>query len=260
MHTQRTQHWPAILFCSFAIAYGIFFIPDAAAETLLRARVVAYGSGTAFAVLDENEKLRRVKLAGADAPERTQRFGPQARQLLSEWLGGGPIEITVDATDKDGRIFGRVHIEGRDVGLELIKAGLAWCDPAETQHLPAALREKYAQECTSARTQRRGLFQDVNPMPPWEHRKIPQFSPIPGTERSAVKSCTEIGYQSVQCDDGTTYRIVGNQVIGSDGTTYTRRGNTLIGTDGNLFEMRGSSTYGTDGTVCRTRGKLTVCH
>ena len=125
--------------------------------------------------------------------------------------------------------------------------------------LPAEVREKYTQECVQAKAQRRGIWLDANPTPPWEHRKIPQFAPLPGTERPAGKGCQEIGYQTLQCDDGKTYRIVGSQVLGSDGTIYSRRGNTVTGSDGNRFEQQGTSIYGTDGTVCRTRGKRIDC-
>ena len=232
----------------------------AAAGDTLRAKVVAYGSGSAFAVLDETEKLKRVKLSGVDAPERTQRFGPQATQLAGEWLGTRPIEIAVDKIDKEGRIYGRVTVDGRDVGLELIKAGMAWCDPADAKAVPAPVRERYTTECAQAKDQRRGLWIDANPTPPWEHRKIPQFAPPPGVQQPTSKSCQEIGYQTVQCDDGKTYRSVGNQVFGSDGTVYSRRGNTVTDDAGNRFEQRGTSIYGTDGSVCRTRGKRIDCY
>ena len=232
----------------------------AAAGDVLRARIVAYGSGTAFAVLDEQEKLKRVKLAGVDSPERTQRFGAQARQLAGEWLGAGAIDIAIDKVDKEGRIYGRVSVEGRDVGLELIKAGMAWCDPADASDIPAPLRDRYDSECVEAKKNRRGLWIDVNPRPPWEHRKIPQFAPIPGTERPVGKSCQEIGYQTVQCDDGKNYRSIGGQVFGSDGSVYTRRGNTITDDSGNRFEQQGTSIYGSDGSICRTRGRRIDCY
>jgi endonuclease YncB( thermonuclease family) len=250
----------ALTECSVWFLCCIYSFPSYAADNaVLLARIVAYGSGSAFAVLNQSEKLKRIKLSGVDAPERRQRFGPQARHLAAEWVGTGAFEITIDKTDEDGRIHGRVVVDGHDVGFELIKAGLAWCDPADITEIPLTVREKYQQECVRAKAQRRGLWLDQNPMPPWEHRKIPQFDPLPGTERPAGRSCWEIGYQSVQCDDGKTYRSVGSQILGSDGTAYTRRGNTLTGSDGNRFEQQGTSIYGTDGTVCRTRGKRLDC-
>lgn len=233
---------------------------DATPSPVLRAKVAAYSSGTSFAVLDAAEKLKRIKLTGADAPEKTQRFAAQSRQLASEWLGGGPIEITVDKTDKDQRIYGRVTIDGRDVGLALIEAGLAWCDPADAASLPPQVREAYGQACALAKTQRRGLWQDTHPTPPWEHRKLPQFDPLPSANRSPGKRCEDIGYQTLQCDDGKTYRSVGNQVISSYGTVYSRRGNSVTGSDGNRYEQQGTSIYGTDGTVCRSRGRRVACY
>jgi endonuclease YncB( thermonuclease family) len=257
----RSGRWRLLYSSCVCILLGAHSItPNAAAPQVLRAKVIAYGSGTAFAVLDEQEKLKRVKLAGVDAPEATQRFGPQARQLAGEWLGVGTIDVAIDKVDKDGRVYGRVSVDGRDVGLELIKAGMAWCDPADAKDIPAAVRDRYDAECAEAKKNRRGLWIDANPNPPWEQRKIPQFAPTPGAERPPGRSCQEIGYQTVQCDDGKTYRSVGGQVYGSDGTVYSRRGNTVTDDSGNRFEQRGTSIYGSDGTVCRTRGKRIDCY
>jgi endonuclease YncB( thermonuclease family) len=227
-------------------------------ETMQAKKVVAAASATAFAVLDADDKLRRVKLTGVDAPERDQRFARQAQQLAAQHLGAGPLAIAIDAVDGEQRIHGRPQVDGLDLGLVLIEAGLAWCDPADMESLPGKLRTAYEQACTQARAQRRGLWQDAHPVPPWEHRKIPRFDPPP-TQPSAARQCREIGYQTVQCDDGVTYRNVGSQVYGSDGTIYSRRGNTVTGSDGNRYEQRGSSVYGTDGSVCRSRGRLIDC-
>jgi endonuclease YncB( thermonuclease family) len=228
------------------------------AHEVLHARVVAYGSATTFAVLDPAQKVKRIKLTGIDAPEKKQRFAQQAQRLASEHLGTNAIEIAIDAAE-ERRIHGRVAVDGRDLGLILLEAGLAWCDPADSRHLPAALQTAYTQACAQARSQQRGLWQDAHPVPPWEYRRIPHFEPLPD-ERSAERHCREIGYQSVQCDDGVRYRALGSRVLGSDGSSYTRRGNTVSGDDGNRFEVQGSTTYGSDGTVCRTRGRRIDCH
>jgi len=228
--------------------------------TILRARVVAIASGTAFAVLDADEKLRRIKLTGVDAPERRQRFAPEASKLASEWLGANPIDIVVDAVGEDNRLHGRVRTDGRDVGLALIEAGLVWCDPHDEHHLPSAVRATYRQACNKATSGRQGLWQDAYPSPPWEYRKIPEFDPLPGAPKSSARSCRQIGYETLQCDDGASYRGIGAQVRGSDGTLYSRRGNMVTGSDGNRFEQQGTTVYGTDGSVCRTRGRRMDCY
>ena len=255
--SRKSSLLPAVCALVLQSAHTLSF---AASPETLRVRIVAYGSGTAFAVLDDQEKLKRVKLSGVDSPERTQRFGAQARQLAGEWLGMGPIEIAIDRIDRDGRIYGRVTVDGRDVGLELAKAGMAWCDPKDVSDAPQPIREGYEQACAQAKSQRRGLWIDAYPTPPWEHRKLPQFAPTPGAERPAGKTCQDIGYQTVQCDDGKSYRSIGTHVYGSDGSVYSRRGNTVTDDSGNRFEQQGASIYGTDGTVCRTRGKRIDCY
>jgi endonuclease YncB( thermonuclease family) len=64
-----------------------------------------------------------------------------------------------------------VFVGGRDVGLELIKEGLAW---SYDQYLPEASPEiqvQYPAAENAARVSRLGLWVDSNPLPPWEYRK-----------------------------------------------------------------------------------------
>jgi endonuclease YncB( thermonuclease family) len=245
------------LCASLSLLSACAFAQTAPGESL-QATVVAYASASAFAVLDAQRKLRRVKLTGIDAPEKKQPFAAQAQQLVSEYLGRTDITIAVDLVDAEQRLHGRVSVEGRDLGLVLLEAGLAWCDPADSSRVPTALRTAYAQACEQARSERRGLWHQPNPTPPWEYRKVPQFEPLPGA-RADERHCREIGYGSLQCDDGSRYRSVGSTVVGPDGTLYTRRGNTVTGSDGHRFEQQGSTVYGTDGTVCRARGRQLDC-
>jgi len=232
-------------------------VAPAAEAQRMQAKIVAMGSASAFAVLDSAHKLRRVKLTGVDAPERRQPFFEQARQLASEYLETSPVEIVVDAVDDDARIHGRIAVDGRDLGLVLLQEGFAWCDPADSSHLPRALRAAYAQACEQARAARRGLWRDAHAVPPWEFRKVPHFAPPPQTD--ATRHCRDLGQQTIQCDDGSRYRGRGERVLGSDGTVYSRRGNTITGSDGNRFEIQGRSIYGTDGSVCRRRGRSIDC-
>jgi endonuclease YncB( thermonuclease family) len=246
--------------CAAVCAVALLPLAATAQTESLHAKVISYSSGTAFAVLDPGKKLKRVKLTGVDAPERKQRFAAEARQLAAQWLSTKPIDIAVDGTDKDARIVGRVVVDGRDVALVLIEAGLAWCDPADDKLLSEQTRTAYRAACEQAKAQRRGVWQEANPVAPWEYRKIPEFDPLPAQPRAAERNCKDVGYQTVQCDDGKSYRVVGNDIIGSDGSVYARRGNTYTGEDGSRYTQQGPSTYGSDGTVCRSRGRQTSCY
>lgn len=226
----------------------------------LEARIAAYGSGSAFAVLDANDKLRRVKLTGVDAPELKQPRGDQARRFAHEWIGSGAIVVIVDAVRSDGRIHGRINVEGEDFGLKLLGAGLAWCDPHDAGDLPEALRLRYSETCETAKRRRAGLWLDHNPMPPWEFRRIPQFDPLPSTTDAPANHCRRIGYGSFECDDGRRLHVLGRDIRSSDGTIYTRRGHTITGSDGSFYQRQRAFVYGSDGTVCRARGRTVECY
>lgn len=57
---------------------------------------------------------------------------------------------------------------GMDVNLEMIKRGAAW---AYRKYLKPPYAFEYIQAETEARTKRIGLWQEINPEPPWEFRK-----------------------------------------------------------------------------------------
>jgi endonuclease YncB( thermonuclease family) len=238
----------------------VLLLPAVARAEVLPARIVALGSGSAIAVLGPDEKLRRVKLLGVDAPERTQPFGNDALRLASEWLKGGKVPVETGRIDRDGRIFGRIVVDGADVAMKLIEAGLAWCDPADAESMAAVLRESYWAACAKAKAQRMGLWRDPYPTPPWEHRKIPQVKAMPEIGQPTERRCQFTGAADIQCDDGISYRIRGDRIYGSDGIVYSRSGSTISGTDGSHARVNGQTIYGPGGMVCRIRGRLIQCN
>ncbi len=77
---------------------------------------------------------------------------------------------------------------------------------------------------------------------------------------SSAKTCKKIGI-AVQCDDGTSYRKVGNQVYGSDGKTLQAVGDggVIRRSDGTTYKTTGSTTRGSDGTSCKKIGMTLKC-
>ena len=67
----------------------------------------------------------KVRLAGIDAPEKAQPFSKVAQQRLHDSLQGKPIELRYYQLDPYNRIIAQVLVGGRDVGLDLVAAGLA---------------------------------------------------------------------------------------------------------------------------------------
>ena len=127
-------------------------------------KVVAVQDGDTISVMRDG-RAERVRVDGIDAPEGGQDFGNRAKQFLSGLVFGKIVEIEVRDTDRYGRTVGRVMVDGRDAGLDVVRAGLAWhyvrysSDPL----LASAERE--------ARVARRGLWVQPTPLAPWEFRR-----------------------------------------------------------------------------------------
>ena len=91
-----------------------------------------------------------------------------------------------DKRDRYGRIVGRVFLAQCpppecgytiDVGLEQIRAGLAWHYKEYAREQPPAERWRYALTELEARSRRSGLWREPDPIPPWSYRK-PGQTPI----------------------------------------------------------------------------------
>ncbi|EAX6277234.1 thermonuclease family protein [Escherichia coli] len=107
----------------------------------------------------------RVRLINIDAPEKKQPFGRWSANQLKALLAGQSVTVSYTQTDRYGRIIGRVFtMNGTDASRFMVQSGAAWVyDRYNTdKSLPALQRE--------AQEQKRGLWADSNPVPPWEWR------------------------------------------------------------------------------------------
>ena len=106
----------------------------------------------------------KIRLYGIDAPEKSQAFGAASKHHLSSLVFGKDVRVKYKSRDKYGRILGTVYVDGKDVNLEMIRAGLAW-HYKRFDSTPA-----YAAAESEARQNRRGLWSDPNPIPPEQFR------------------------------------------------------------------------------------------
>jgi endonuclease YncB( thermonuclease family) len=92
----------------------------------LYGRVVGVSDGDTITVLDAEKVTHKIRLSGIDAPEKAQPFGERAKQQLSDWVYQATVRVIHDKTDRYGRIVGKVTLNGEDVNIQMIHAGLAW--------------------------------------------------------------------------------------------------------------------------------------
>jgi micrococcal nuclease len=67
----------------------------------------------------------RIRLNGIDAPERNQPFYTQAKRFISKLVFGKKVRVHVRGDGGFGRLLADVGVNGKDLSVELLKAGLA---------------------------------------------------------------------------------------------------------------------------------------
>lgn len=113
-----------------------------------------------------------VRVAGVDTPERGQGHWRVARAHLVSFAKEPGLTIHCYKTDQYDREVCRVHTDRGDLGASLVGAGLAWHFKRFQDEQTAEERALYAELEQRARERRIGLWQEPNPMPPDECRKL----------------------------------------------------------------------------------------
>lgn len=137
----------------------------------LTGRVVGVSDGDTLKVLTPERTELKVRLAGIDTPEKAQAYGKVAKYELSQLAFGRQVEVRVLTRDRYGRSVALVAVEGRDLGLALLEAGMAWFYRDYQKDLPPDVRQAYDAAEAQARAAGKGLWRDPNPTPPWAWRK-----------------------------------------------------------------------------------------
>jgi endonuclease YncB( thermonuclease family) len=69
---------------------------------------------------------QKVRLAGIDAPEKSQPWGEASTLELRRQLAGRAVIVEWHKKDRWGRLIGVVHLNDNDMNLHQIDRGLAW--------------------------------------------------------------------------------------------------------------------------------------
>ncbi len=130
-------------------------------------KVVGVSDGDTITVLDNLDKGKfRIRLDKIDAPEKKQAFGNKAKQYLSSLIFGKQVYVRYKAIDRYGRILGVIYCDGAEINLVMVQNGYAWHYNCYDKTLAYIQAEK------QARTDKKGLWTDSNPIKPYEFRKM----------------------------------------------------------------------------------------
>jgi micrococcal nuclease len=137
---------------------------------------VSIEDGDSFGVLRNGREIR-IRLLGVDCPEGGQDFGQRAKAFTSDLIFNRIVELDVRDIDQYGRLVALVTIEGQDLGLALVKAGLGWHYTQYSKDPALATAER------DARVEKRGLWAQPNPVAPWTYRKPVPARAVPAAPR-----------------------------------------------------------------------------
>jgi endonuclease YncB( thermonuclease family) len=162
--------------------------------------VIGLSDGDTITVLDQENVQHKVRLEGIDAPESRQAFGTVSRRNLADLAFNHEVTVQYSKTDQYGRLVGKVIVDGRDVNLEQIEAGQAWHYKEYQNEQSPEDRTLYAEAETKAREEKRGLWTDPLPTPPWEYRHA--------KDRNVTPNATSLS-------DSTAVETASGQIIGN---------------------------------------------
>jgi len=200
-------------------------------QLVIEGKVVSVHDGDTVTVLDQDNKKHTIRLQGIDAPELKQDFGRVSQKNLSEMVFGKQVTILWTKVDKYRRTVGTIMLDGRDINIEQVKAGVAWHFKKYEDEQSAADRVTYAAAEESARAARLGLWQAVTPTAPGDWRqeaKTKRWGPPP-PEGTIIGTSNSKKYHRPDCpgyrDMAERNRVFFKTVAEAEAAGYKRAGN-----------------------------------
>lgn len=109
---------------------------------LLIGTILAVHDGDTVTLITDSE-VRKIRLAGIDAPELKQAYGIESRNALKQDVLNQTVTVDTNKTDRYGRAVGKVLLNREDVNLKQVSRGLAWVYTDYIKELSAGDRELY---------------------------------------------------------------------------------------------------------------------
>jgi micrococcal nuclease len=135
---------------------------------ILEAKIIRIIDGDTVEILYDQLPIK-LRLEHIDAPEKRgkQPFGNKAKIALSDLCFGQMVKIHSEGEfDRNGRLIGEIfNNAGLNVNKEMVKLGMAWHFKKYSDDNSYDTLEK------EARSLKIGLWQDNNPIAPWNYRK-----------------------------------------------------------------------------------------
>jgi endonuclease YncB( thermonuclease family)/methylphosphotriester-DNA--protein-cysteine methyltransferase len=200
-------------------------------QLVIEGKVINVHDGDTVTVLDQDNKKFNIRLHGIDAPELKQAFGAASQENLSRMVLGKRVTIHWSKIDKYRRTVGTIMLDGRDVNIEQLKAGLAWHFKRYQDEQPPKERLTYAAAEDAAHAANLGLWNDKSRLAPSDFRqavKAKRWGPPP-PEGTIIGNRNSLKYHRPDCagyrDMAEANRVFFKTVAEAEEAGYKRAGN-----------------------------------
>jgi micrococcal nuclease len=154
-----------------AVCFSFLWFNGPAVAIELSGRVIAISDGDTIKVLDSNNQQHKIRLAGIDAPESKQPFGIKSKSNLASLVFQKDVTLECGKTDRYGRSVCVVMLEGLDINLKQVEAGMAWWYRKYRGEQTNEQQRAYEAAETDAKGKKVGLWVDPEPIEPWAWRR-----------------------------------------------------------------------------------------
>ena len=173
IHSPKIKHIVSNLVQAFVL--GMLLNSASAKEEFERfvttGLVVSSHDGDTIKLKTPDRGILTIRFSGADAPETGQAYWKASRGALRAIVEAQPVTVDCYKKDRYERDVCNVYVDQLDVGLELIRRGVAWHAYQYASELSELQRKSYRQAEENARQQKLGLWVEPDPMAPWDCRR-----------------------------------------------------------------------------------------
>lgn len=130
-------------------------------------KVIRILDGDTYDLLIDGSQIIRIRMEGIDAPEKGMPFYKVSKNYLGKLCFGKQVKFKYRGKDIHDRNLGFTYLDdGTELCHEMIRAGLAW------HYKKYNSDEDLSSLEIEARNAKIGIWENDNPMPPWENRKL----------------------------------------------------------------------------------------
>ncbi|NLG13632.1 MAG: thermonuclease family protein [Lentisphaerae bacterium] len=162
----------------------------------LKAKITHYKDARTFRIVDERGIPHQLALGAIEPPNRGQRHFKEALERIKQLTEGKTILIKHRYFDQHGHLLGQLYVDDTWVNKSMAEEGWAWFSDTDDD------APELKQVVHNAKIEKRGLWKNPTPVPPWLHRRG-KISYRPGMENEPPPKYRR--YQSTNEPAGMTY-------------------------------------------------------